>query len=136
VNFVVERRLAKWPDANSRADAARLFAEGASLAEVLCRYPEAVPKQFQGKPIEPARRAIYAHYALLQELQGEPDTDPEDSATVEGIIGSEGIEWARVRTGSALTKYRNDWPGLRWYRSQAPPSWTSDYEALLRSGQA
>jgi hypothetical protein len=56
----------------------------------------------RGKPVEPARRAIYAHCALLQELQGEPDADPADSATVERIIRKEGIEWTRARTGSAL----------------------------------
>lgn len=90
-----------------------MLAEGASLAKVLGRYPEAVPIEHRGNPVEPARRAIYAHYALLQELQGEPDVDPADSATVEQIIRSQGLEWARARTGSALTRYRNDWPDLR-----------------------
>jgi hypothetical protein len=135
LNFVVARRLEKWPHGESRAEAARMLAEGADLGEVLRRYPEAVPNEYRGNPIEPARRAIYAHYALIQELQGEPDVDPADSATVEQIIRNQGIEWARARTGSALTRYRNDWPDLRWYRSQAPERWTTEYEGLLRAGR-
>jgi hypothetical protein len=125
LNFVVARRLEKWPHGESSAEDARMLTEGASLAEVLRRYPEAVPNENRGKPVEPARRAIYAHYALLQELQGEPDVDPANSATVEQIISNQGIEWARARTGSALTRYRNDWPDLRWYRSQALERWTT-----------
>jgi len=97
MNFVVARRLEKWADAESRAEAAWMLAEGASLAEVLLRYPEGVPREFGGKPVEPARRAIYAHYALLQEQQGEPDADPADGVTVERIIRKEGIERARER---------------------------------------
>lgn len=135
MNIVVARRLEKWPDGESRAEAARILGEGTPLAEVLRRYPEAVPNEHRGKPVAPARRAIYAHYALLQELQGEPDVDPADSAAIGQIIRSEGIEWARARTGSALTRYRNDWPNLRWYGSQAPERWTTEYEGLLRAGQ-
>lgn len=108
-----------------------MFAEGTALGEILRRYPEAVPSQYRGKPVQPARRAIYAHYALLQEMQGEPDVNPADRATVEQLISEQGIEWARARTGSALTKYRNDWPDLSWYRSQAPERWTAEYEKLL-----
>jgi hypothetical protein len=136
LNFVVARRLEKWPHAESRSEAARMLAEGAALAEVLRRYPDAVPNAHRGKPVEPARRAIYAHYALLQELQGEPDIDPAEGATVEKVIRNQGIEWACVGTGSALTRYRNDWPDLRWYRSQAPDCWTTEYEGLLRAGLA
>jgi hypothetical protein len=109
-----------------------MFAEGTALGEILRRYPEAVPSRYRGKPVQPARRAIYAHYALLQEIQGEPDVNPADRATVEQVISEQGIEWARARTGSALTKYRNDWPNLSWYRSQAPERWTVEYEKLLR----
>jgi hypothetical protein len=101
LNFVVERRLAKWPDVDSRADAARMLAEGASLTEVLHRYPHGVPKECRGKPVEPARRAIHAHYALLQELQGEPDADPADSVTVERIIRTEGTS-GRASAQAAL----------------------------------
>jgi hypothetical protein len=116
----------------TRAKGAPILAEGASLAEEFPRYPEAGVDGHRGKPVEPARRAIYAHYALPQEFQGEPDVDPADSATVEKIIRKHGIGWARARTGSALTRYRNVWPDLRWYRSQAPQRWTAEYERLLR----
>lgn len=135
MNFVVTRRLEKWPNAESRAEAARMFNSGGSLAEVLRCYPNAVLNRWKGKPVEPARRVIYAHYALLQEIQGEPDVDPADAATVEKIIRGEGIAAACTRTGSALTQYRNEWPPLSWYRSQAPESWTTEYKALLRAGQ-
>jgi hypothetical protein len=133
VNFVVTRRLEKWPNGKTRAKGARMLAGGASLAEVVRRYPEAVVDEYRGKPVAPARRAIYAHYALLQELQGEPDVDPADRATVEQIISTQGIEWARARTGSALTMYRNVWPDLRWYHSQAPHRWTAEYEGRQRA---
>jgi hypothetical protein len=93
VNFVVARRLEKWPDGESRAEAARMLGDGVPLTDVLRRYPECVPNVARDKPVEPARRAIYAHYALLQELQGTPDVDPKDSATVEEIIRKQGIEW-------------------------------------------
>jgi hypothetical protein len=115
-------------------------AEGDSLAEVLRRYPDEVLSEFprgrfQGQPVRLDRRAIKAHYALLQELQGAPDVDPADSATVEQIISNQGVEWARVRTGSALNRYRNVWPDLSWSRSQAPERWTTEYEGLLRAGR-
>lgn len=133
MNFVVARRLEKWPDEESRAEAAQMFNGGASLAEVLRRYPDGVPNRWQDKPVEPARRVIYAHYALLQEIQGEPDVDSTDAATVEMIIRDEGIALACTRTGSALTRYRNEWPPLSWYRGQAPESWTTEHKALLRA---
>lgn len=136
VNFVVARRLEKWSDTESRAEAAQMYSSGASLAEVLRRYPDAVPNRWNGKPVEPARRAIYAHYALLQEIQGEPDVDPADAAVVETIIRNEGVALACARTGSALTRYRNEWPPLNWYRGQVPESWTTEYEALLSEGRA
>lgn len=129
MNFVVARRLEKWPNAESRTEAAQMFDSGSSLAEVLRRYPDAVPNRWKGKPVEPARRAIYAHYALLQEIQGEPDVDAADAAKVEAIIQAEGIARACTRTGSALTRYRNEWPPLNWYRDQAPESWVREYEA-------
>jgi hypothetical protein len=135
MDFVVARRLEKWPNAESRAEAAQMFSSGASLGDVLRFYPDAVPNRWKGKPVEPARRAIYAHYALLQEIQGEPDVDPADAATVEKIIRDEGIALACTRTGSALTRYRNEWPPLSWYRSQAPKSWTNEYNELLRAGR-
>ncbi|MBX8688073.1 hypothetical protein GO011_11610 [Mycobacterium sp. 20091114027_K0903767] len=135
MNFVVARRLEKWPNAQSRAEAARMLDNDAPLAEVLRRYPDAVPNRWKDKPVEPARRVIYAYYALLQEIQGEPDVDPTDAAKVEKIIRDGGIALACIRTGSALTRYRNEWPPLRWYRDQAPESWTSEYNSLLRAGQ-
>ncbi|MDZ7882568.1 MAG: hypothetical protein U5N53_06490 [Mycobacterium sp.] len=135
MNFVVARRLEKWPNAESRAEAAQMYNSGASLAEILRRYPDGVPNRWKDKPVEPARRAIYAHYALLQEIQGEPDVDPADAATVEKIICDEGIALACTRTGSALTRYRNEWPPLSWYRKQAPESWTTEHTALLWAGQ-
>jgi hypothetical protein len=89
----------------------------------------------QGTPNRTADRAhpLLKPYALLQEPQGEPDVDPTDSATVEQLIRTQGIEPARARTGSALTRYQNVWPDLRWYRSQARPRWTTEYERLLRA---
>ncbi|MCM3898071.1 hypothetical protein [Gordonia sputi] len=96
--------------------------------------PDAVPNRWKDKPVEPARRVIYAYYALLQEIQGEPDVDSADAAKVEKIIRDEGIARAYIRSGSALTRYRNEWPPVPWYRDQAPESWTSAYEALLRAG--
>lgn len=134
MNFVVARRLEKWPNAQSRAEAARILDNNTPLAEVLRRYPDAVPNRWKGKPVEPARRVIYAYYALLQEIQGEPDVDPADAAKVEKIIRDEGIALACTRTGSALTRYRNEWLPLGWYRDQAPDSWTTEYEAQLVEG--
>ncbi len=93
-----------------------------------------MPNRWKDKPVEPARRVIYAYYALLQEIQGEPDVDSADAAKVEKIIRDEGIARAYIRSGSALTRYRNEWPPVPWYRDQAPESWTSAYEALLRAG--
>jgi hypothetical protein len=101
LKFVVARRLEKWPHDESRSEGARMLAEGASLAEVLRRYPEAVPNVYRGKPVEPARRVIYAHYALLQELQGEPDIDPADGATVEKVIRDQASS-GRVYAQAAL----------------------------------
>ncbi|WP_396913469.1 hypothetical protein [Mycolicibacterium sp.] len=49
-----------------------------------------MPNRWKDKPVEPARRVIYAYYALLQEIQGEPDVDPADAAKVEKIIRDEG----------------------------------------------
>ncbi len=111
-----------------------MFDGGASLAEVLRRYPDAVLNKWKGKPVEPARRVIYAYYALLQEIQGEPDVDPADAARVERIIREDGLPRACARTGSALTRYRNLWPRLSWYRGQAPEGWTTEYVALLSAG--
>jgi len=42
------------------------------------------------------RRAIYAHWALLQGIQGEPDTDPDDAVAVKQINAAEGFERAAV----------------------------------------
>lgn len=129
MNFVVARRLEKWTDAASRAEAAEVFNSGTPLGEVLRLYPDAVPSRWKGKPVDPARRVIYAHYALLQEIQCEPDVNPADAAAVETVIRDEGIASACARTGSALTRYRNEWPPLRWYRDQAPENWIREYEA-------
>jgi hypothetical protein len=72
----------------------------------------AVPRQASR-----TRPAFRAHYALLQEIHGDPDVDPADVAIVELIIPNHGIEWACTRTGSAFTRHRNQWPDLRWLRS-------------------
>jgi hypothetical protein len=86
-----------------------------------------------GEPARPERRAIYARWALLQEIQGQPDTDPDDAVAVKRIIAAEGFERAAVRTGSALTRYGGaDWPNLGWYRRQAPPQWQREYERAMR----
>jgi hypothetical protein len=129
MNFVFDRRLAFWPDPQTRAEGARLYAEGLELREVLRRYPNEVISVSGGKPRGAARRAIYAHWALLQERMGEPDIDPDDTATVERVIREEGHEIAQCRTGSALTRFKANfpemdrWPALAWWASQAPPSW-------------
>ena len=129
MGFVLERRRALWPNPQTRAEAARLYAEGTELREVLERYPNEVISVSGGKPRGAARRAIYAHYALLQESVGEPDIDPDDRAAVERVIREQGPEIAMCRTGSALTKYKADFPemdrfpDLAWWASQAPSSW-------------
>jgi hypothetical protein len=42
MGFVLERRRAFWPNPQTRAEAARLYAEGMQLREVLERYPNEV----------------------------------------------------------------------------------------------
>jgi hypothetical protein len=130
MSSVVERRRAVWPNPKTRAEAARLYAGGMELRDVLERYPNEVVSDFGGKPRGAARRAIYAHYALLQESIGEPDIDPDDRVAVERVIREEGPEIASCRTGSALSKYKADFPdvmnrfpNLKWWASQAPPNW-------------
>jgi hypothetical protein len=88
VERVVRRRLALWPDRESRVAAARMYDDGAPLGEVLRRYPDGPVSRRpeDGQPARPERRAIYAHWALLQETQGQPDTDPDDAAAVKRII--------------------------------------------------
>ena len=126
---VYERRLAHWPNPQTRAEAARLYDEGMELRDVLERYPDEVISVSGGKPRGAARRAIHAHWALLQEKQGEPDIDPDDRAAVEEVIRKEGTQVALCRTGSALTKYRDSFsdlrkfPDLAKWASQAPSSW-------------
>ena len=99
------------------------------LRDVLERYPNEVIRVSRGKARGAARRAIYAHWALLQESVGEPDIDPDDRAAVERVIRDEGHEIAQCRTGSALTKYRADFPEMdrfpsfAWWASQAPSTW-------------
>jgi hypothetical protein len=135
VERVVRRRLALWPDRESRVAAARMYDDGAPLGEVLRRYPDGPVSRRpeDGQPARPERRAIYAHWALLQETQGQPDTDPDDAAAVKRIIAADGREEAAVRTGSALTKYgRVGWPNLKRFRSQAPEQWQREYERAMR----
>ena len=112
MGFVLERRRALWPNPQTRAEAARLYAEGMELREVLERYPNEVISVSGGKPRGAARRAIYAHWALLQESVGEPDIDPDDRAAVERIVREDGIEVARCRTGNTLDKYKAVIPDL------------------------
>jgi hypothetical protein len=109
LNVVVACRLEKWPH-GSRAEAARMRANGTPLAEVLRRYPEALPDGFLGRPVEPARRATYAHYALLQELQGEPDVDPADSEAVEQILRPRSILRSPTYAMFSATRPTNRWP--------------------------
>src|SRR5262249_10145088 len=129
MNRVAERRLTLWPNQQTRAEAARLLAEGMALSEVLARYPNEVIAVDRGKRRGAARRAICGHYALLQEAAGEPDIDPLDRVAVERLIRDEGIEVARCRTGDSLKRYEDEipdlrrWPALSWYASQAPDSW-------------
>jgi hypothetical protein len=42
MSSVYERRLAHWPNPQTRAEAARLYDEGMELREVLERYPNEV----------------------------------------------------------------------------------------------
>lgn len=129
MSTVLERRRAFWPNPKTRAEAARLYASGMELKEVLERYPNEVISVSGGKPRGAARRSIYAHWALLQEHVGEPDIDPNDRAAVEQVIRDQGMEVAQCRTGSALTRYKanfpetDNFPDLRWWASQAPSSW-------------
>lgn len=123
MNPVVARRLSLWPNAKTRAEAAELFyVKGWGLGKVLALYPDEVVGQDRGVSRGAARRAIWAHYSLLQEAVGEPDIDPGDSAEVERVIRTKGIEVARCRTGSHLPEH-DTFPDLAWYEGQAPPSW-------------
>jgi hypothetical protein len=132
VERVVRRRLALWRDRESRAAAARMYDEGASRPEVLRRYPNgpAARRPEDGQPARPDRRAIYAHWALLQEIQGQPDTDPGDAVAVRRIIAAEGRERAAVRTGSALTRYGEaSWPNLGGTAAKRPRSGSASTSA-------
>jgi hypothetical protein len=135
MNRVVERRLAYWPDPQTRAEAARLFVvEGWGLARVLARYPGEVIDKYKDEPRRgAARRAIWAHYALIQEAVGEPDVDPDDEDAIREIIRTKDRIWAECRTGSGLTKHPGPFPPLDWYERQAPPSWPTEGED--RSGR-
>lgn len=129
MNRVVERRLSLWPNKETRVEAARLLAGGMELGEVLARYPNEVIAVERGKRRGAARRAIWAHYALLQEAVGDPDIDPADRPAIERVVREQGVEVARCRTGCHLSKYEKElpeltrWPGLSWYAKQAPSSW-------------
>ncbi|GAB1816713.1 hypothetical protein [Mycobacterium sp. MUNTM1] len=129
MSTVLERRLAKWPDPQTRAQAAALYAQGMELRAVLQGYPNEVISVSGGKTLGAARRAIYAYYALLQEITGESDTDPDDRLAVEQLIREQGLAIAMCRTGSALSKYKADFPeidrfpDLAWWASQTPSSW-------------
>lgn len=123
MNRVVERRLALWPNPQTRAAAADLlYNKGWELGRVLALYPDEVVSKDRGVVRGAARRAIWAHYSLLQEAVGEPDIDPSDTAEVERVIRTKGVEVARCRTGSHLPEY-DTFPDLAWYERQAPPSW-------------
>lgn len=101
VNQVVERRLALWPNAQTRAEAAELlYVKGWELGRVLALYSDEVVSEDRGVLRGAARRAIWAHYSLLQEAVGEPDIDPRDFAEVERVIRTNGVEVARCRAGS------------------------------------
>ena len=132
---LVEKRLGYWPNAVTRAEAARLFAGGMSLARVLARYPDEVVSVRDGATVErgAARRAIWAHYALVQEAVGEPDMDPNDHAAIERLVSESTVPEgciryavAECRTGAHLRQYNIQPPNLDWYRKQAPASWPVD----------
>ncbi|PRC45237.1 hypothetical protein C6A85_96180 [Mycobacterium sp. ITM-2017-0098] len=115
--------MALWPNAQTRAEAAALlYNKGWELGRVLARYADEVVSEDRGVVRGAARRAIWAHYSLLQEAAGEPDIDPSDTTEVERLIRTKGIEVARCRTGSHLPEY-DTFPDLAWYERQAPPSW-------------
>ena len=50
MSTVLERRRAFWPNPDTRAEAARLYAAGMELREVLERYPDEVIRVSGGKP--------------------------------------------------------------------------------------
>lgn len=123
MNQVVQRRLGLWPNPQTRAEAAHLlYVKGWELGRVLTLFPDDVASEDGGVSRGAARRAVWAHYSLLQEAIGEPDVDPGDIDEVERLIRTRGIEVARCRTGSHLGQY-NTFPNLDWYEQQAPPSW-------------
>lgn len=132
MNHVVERRLSLWPNAQTRAEAAKLlYVEKWDLGKVLALYPNEVVAEDRGVTRGAARRAIWAHYSLLQEAVGKPSVDPHDVAAVERLVQSEGVEVARCRTGSHLGQY-NTFPNLAWYERQAPASWLIEGQADVR----
>lgn len=115
--------MALWPNGQTRAEAADLlYNKGWELGRVLALYPDEVVSKDRGVVRGAARRAIWAHYSLLQEAVGEPDVDPGNAAEVEHLVRTQGIEVARCRTGSHLPEF-DTFPDLSWYERQAPPSW-------------
>lgn len=130
MNRFVERRLAYWPNAQTRAEAARLFyVERWGLGKVLALYPNEVISKYKNEPRRgAARRAIWAHWALTQEAVGEPDIDPDDAAAVARVVREEGAMVAACRTGDPLSQYNTTFPDLDWYKLQAPPSWPVDVD--------
>jgi len=130
-NAVVERRLEYWPNDETRAEAARLYARGRTLGEVLAQFPDEVPDTFRGEWHDAIRRAIWAHYSLIQELVGEPDLDPDSADDLDVMAqilrdhhAREGIVWVKCRAGAHLGDLLgNSWPDRTWYKNQAPASW-------------
>ncbi|HEY6431976.1 MAG: hypothetical protein WBM01_15130 [Mycobacterium sp.] len=112
-----------WPNDETGVEAALLYARGRTLREVLARFPDEVREWHDQR-----RRVIYAHYALVQELVGEPDLNPDNRADMDVIKAilrdkgrQEGIVWVRCRTGKHLGWFSNEWPPLSWCEKQIPP---------------
>lgn len=100
MNRVAKRRLALWPNDQTRAEAARLLTvDGWDLGRVLRRYhikgqPDEVvlvdPTRNDGIERGRARRAQYAAWALVQEAVGEPDIDRNDAEAIARVVAEHG----------------------------------------------
>lgn len=65
--------------------------------ESAAALPDEVVSQDRGVSHGAARRAIWAHYALLQEAVAEPDVDPKDFAEVVHVVATKRVEVAQCQ---------------------------------------
>jgi len=136
VNRVAERRLALWPNNQTRAEAARLLTvERWDLGRVLMEYnkpghDEVVlvdPTKSDGIERGKARRAQWAAWALIQEAVGEPDIDRDDSDAIARVVHRYGRVWGPIyagcHTGTSLDEYNDQRPDESFWASHAPEHW-------------